>query len=517
MILGAAPGEPARVSPAPADDGHGPRSLHALARLALDPRWQGALLAACAALVLFARAGWGPLPNYDDAYYAEKAKQMLRTGDWLTPHFAEHPRLDNPPLFLWLIAIAFRVFGVTAWAAVLWSALAGVGCVALTHRLALRLGRDAFEAWAAGFVLLGTGYVLKYANHAMFDVFLAALFLSVLLAYRRAWEGGAAAWAAVGILTGLGVLTKSVLGFFPLIVVALHTLVSRRTSRALRQGAWLAPLTALAVIAPWYGYQWATHRALFLEEHVAWLLVQRGTGTVPGAVPPLRPLGYLRELALSYWPWLPFAAFGLWRIAREAFARTTSASDAWDARASARLLLLWPLVVIGVLSFAREQKLWYIMTVFPALAIASAHTIAGLVKSARARERVVIGGFTLVTVAGLVLALTPWGTAPVRRPDVQALALAARSLVPPGERIAFRGGNYWSIAHQFVFYSDHPLVRDAEDPERLRAWLDAGWSALLSKSAYAELERSSVDFRVAARAGDWVLVRGEEQERRPMP
>src|SRR6185369_7716825 len=105
--------------------------------------------------ILFARAGAGPLANFDDAYYAEKAKQMLRTGDWLTPRFAGVERLDNPPLFLWLMAGSFAVLGVNAFAAVLWSALAGVACVLLTYRLAQRLGFDAFESWTSGLVLLG--------------------------------------------------------------------------------------------------------------------------------------------------------------------------------------------------------------------------------------------------------------------------------------------------------------------------------------------------------------------------
>jgi 4-amino-4-deoxy-L-arabinose transferase-like glycosyltransferase len=500
-----------RDGPAPA---RGP--LAALLRLALDPRWQGMLLTACAALVLFARAGAGPLPNYDDAYYGEKAKQMLRTGDWLTPRFADHPRLDNPPLFLWLIAASFWVFGVSAWAAVLWSALSGVACVALTHRLATRLGRPPFEAWAAGFVLLGTGYVLKYANHAMFDVFLTALFLAALLAYRRAWEGSTAAWVAVGVLTGLGVLTKSVLGVFPLMVVALHALWCGRVRHALAHGAWLAPLAMLAVMAPWYGYQLLTHRAQFLEEHVAWLLVQRGAGTV-AEPPPWRPHGYLRELALTYWPWLPFAMVGLWRTARAAFARDASPPGAWTARASARLLLLWPLVVVGVLSLAREQKLWYVMSVFPALALYSARALAVVLPSEPARARATLGGFAIALLAGAFLAFTPWGHAPVRRPDLQQVALAARSLVPPGEEIAFMGGNYWSVAHQFVFYSDRTLVRGPVDAAGIRATLEAGGWALLSTPAHAEVVAGAPGrYPGVASAGEWVLVHGRAaRERTP--
>jgi len=112
--------------------------LDTLRALLLDPRAHLGLLAACAALILFARAGAGPLPNYDDAYYGEKAKQMLRTGDWLTPRFAGIERLDNPPLFLWLMAGAFAVMGVSSFAAVFWSALSGVACVAFVHVLARR-------------------------------------------------------------------------------------------------------------------------------------------------------------------------------------------------------------------------------------------------------------------------------------------------------------------------------------------------------------------------------------------
>ena len=75
----------------------------------------------------------------------------------------------------------------------------------LTYRLALGLGREPFEAWAAGVVLLGTGYFLKYANHAMFDVILTALFLCALLALSAGvggervglgrWWGCAPGWA----------------------------------------------------------------------------------------------------------------------------------------------------------------------------------------------------------------------------------------------------------------------------------------------------------------------------------
>jgi len=464
-------------------------------------------------LILFARAGALPLANYDDAYYAEKAKQMLRTGDWMTPRFAGIERLDNPPLFLWLMAGSFAVLGVNEFAAVLWSALAGVACVALTHRLARRLGFAPFEAWAAAIVLLATGYFLKYANHAMFDVFLTALFLLTLLAYRRAWEGERAAWVAVGVSTGLGVLTKSALGLFPLIVIAVHATWCRRVRRSLATGAWWVPVAAVVVLLPWYGFQLATHRDAFVREHIAWLLFQRGLGTGVESHSPWSPFGYLRELTLTYWPWLPVAAYGLWLAARESFAPVTVYTSAsampreWRPRDSARLLFAWPVIVLVILSAAHEQKLWYAMSVFPVFALLSGRALATWLPGERPRTRAVLGGFALAATAGAFLAFTPIGMPAPRRPDIQALASATNALVPEHETVAFGGGNYYSIAHQFVFYSDRQLVPSGGGASGVRAALDHGGWALVARDRYAAVAAGEARrYPAVVSAGGWMLV-----------
>src|SRR5438093_13462092 len=81
----------------------GPRRP-SLGEVLLEPRVQRWAIAAVAALIVFGGMGGAHLANYDDCYYAEKAVEMLRGGDWVTPHFAGQVRLDNPPLFLWIIA-----------------------------------------------------------------------------------------------------------------------------------------------------------------------------------------------------------------------------------------------------------------------------------------------------------------------------------------------------------------------------------------------------------------------------
>lgn len=55
--------------------------------------------------------------------FAEAARQMLVRGDWITPYFNEETRFDKPPLIYWLVAIAYRLFGVNEWSARFPSAL----------------------------------------------------------------------------------------------------------------------------------------------------------------------------------------------------------------------------------------------------------------------------------------------------------------------------------------------------------------------------------------------------------
>jgi 4-amino-4-deoxy-L-arabinose transferase-like glycosyltransferase len=472
----------------------------------LEPRVQPLAIAAVAALIVFGGAGGGHLANYDDCYYAEKAREMLRSGDWVTPHFAGQVRLDNPPLFLWIIAACFRVMGQSDWAAIFGSALSGLLCVVLLHRLARRLGGDTFQAFGASVVLLTTGYFIKYSGHAMVDVFLTLLFVLAMLAYRRAWDGSLKAWAALGALAGLGVLTKSVLGLFPLLVVGAHLVWSGRARTAFAGAMWLSLAVTLLVIAPWYGAQLHLRAQAFLHEHVSWLLWERGFVLGRGQQTLASRVAYVTEIAGLYWPWLPFAGVGLVTALRRAFA-PAPAGPAWDERATSRLLVLWPVIVIGVMSLGNEKKLWYVMSVFPALALLSARAAGAWVRSAAARRRVVLGGLTLLACAGAALALTPWFDGRSRRPDLQVVAHAARTLVPEGETVMLPDGDYASVANQFIYYSGRWLGEPMRDSARVRARLARGeWGLFTAAQRARYVGADSLAYPVVAASGGWSLV-----------
>jgi 4-amino-4-deoxy-L-arabinose transferase-like glycosyltransferase len=63
--------------------------------------------------------------------FAEASRQMLLTGDWITPFFNGETRFDKPALIYWCQAIAYYIMGVNEWAARTPSVLAAMGVIAL--------------------------------------------------------------------------------------------------------------------------------------------------------------------------------------------------------------------------------------------------------------------------------------------------------------------------------------------------------------------------------------------------
>ncbi|MFP6638127.1 MAG: glycosyltransferase family 39 protein, partial [Nitrospinaceae bacterium] len=119
-----------------------------------NKKLQVAFLVFTSLLIFLGRQLDTGITNFDDAYYAQKAKEVLNSGSfWLITH-AGLPTFDNPPLPFWFMALAFSIFGVSSYSAIFSSALFGTGIILMTYRLSLLLYKDCWIAFASAFVLL---------------------------------------------------------------------------------------------------------------------------------------------------------------------------------------------------------------------------------------------------------------------------------------------------------------------------------------------------------------------------
>lgn len=446
------------------------------------------------ALIFLGRQLDTGLKNYDDAYYAQKARELLESGNfWLITHRGI-PDFANPPLPFWLTAVSYKIFGVSSYAAVFFSAILAIATVYLTYSLAHWLYRDRWIAFASAFVLLFPGIFDSAARRGMLDVTLAFFVTAAMFCLFRALEDRRF-YLLFGLMTAAAVLTKSILGFFPLICGTLFLIWSGKKDRLLCPYFLAGAAIAIVIGSTWYIANIVSHGNDFIDFHFGALLLQRGFSEIQD---PFYFLGYAKDLLKNYWPWVPVLVVGLVGFGKTAFR---------EKDLNSKFILLWIAVIFAVMSTSKTQTLRYLFMIFPAMSILVAKTVADWLREDR-REKCLpyIVGVLMVTV--VVINITPikikHDLAP-NNPEARRLAPVVFLNTPPENPAANGGpgneqrkrmfpchtkmirfahplhcvfdvGNYrlpyWNPRNILMFYSNRILSDPAREPEELERFID---------------------------------------------
>jgi 4-amino-4-deoxy-L-arabinose transferase-like glycosyltransferase len=326
--------------------------------------------------LFFFRLGTPGLFDADEPAYAQAAREMLETGDWITPHFNGQPRFDKPILFYWLITLSYRLFGVTEFAVRFWSALAGVVLVLLIAWTARRRFGPPADLWA-GLALTTNLLTALLARAAVTDMLLTLFVTVAILAGLEALEGSRRAgwWARLGWgAMAFAVLVKGPVG---LLVPGLGLggsllFMPERRRRLTRLVPWDGPVLFAALTLPWYGLVLAANGWGFVEGFLIKHHITRYTGIVSSHAGPI--WYYFPVLLLGFFPWSGFLPAALWRVGT--MAHRGKAADSGE-----RLLMasaFWLLGVFVFFSFAGTKLPSYLFPAFPALALLVGPAISNL-------------------------------------------------------------------------------------------------------------------------------------------
>lgn len=218
---------------------------------ALTSPW---LLAAVVVLCFFWRLGAVPLYDLDEGAFTEATREMLESGNYITPHKDGEPRYDKPVLIYWLQAASAKVIGFNELSLRLPSALAAtLWVLALWGFVRERL--DVRTATVAGLVMalsLQVSLIAKAAvADAVLNLFIALAFFEI---YRFYIQSERRHVLRAYLWMGLGFLTKGPVAlFFPVLVSLLFFWSAHRLDLWLR--AAISPLgwlVFLLVAGPWY-------------------------------------------------------------------------------------------------------------------------------------------------------------------------------------------------------------------------------------------------------------------------
>jgi 4-amino-4-deoxy-L-arabinose transferase-like glycosyltransferase len=315
------------------------------------------------AMVWFGNLEYRDLVDPDEGRYAEIAREMAASGDWLTPRLNGLKYFEKPPLQYWATAALYSIFGVDEWVARLWPALAGLAGIALTFFAGRRLFGPRVAALGA-LILTGMLHYVIFAHILTLDMtvtlFLTLTILAVAIAQsdeaaereRRRWM--LVAWAA---MAG-AVLSKGLIGIvLPVGALAVYIAVQRDWSLLKRLHAGTGTALLLALAAPWFVIVSIRNpefaRFFFWHEHVERFLL-------PGHH---RPGAWWYFLAIGLAGALPWSALLLAGIPR------WWAADRPRRFHPARLLVVWVALVTLFFSASSSKLPGYILPIFPALAL----------------------------------------------------------------------------------------------------------------------------------------------------
>jgi 4-amino-4-deoxy-L-arabinose transferase-like glycosyltransferase len=346
-------------------------------------------------LYFFALTATG-LITPDEPRYASIAREMARSGDWITPRLWGEPWFEKSALLYWMQAAAFRLGLNEDLAPRLPIALASVAFLIFFHWILRREFDDPAAAYST--VILATSAAwLAFSHIGVTDLPMSAAFAAAMLISLGWLERGERRWLPLAAaLLGVAVLAK---GLVPLVLAMPLAWMGRR-----RLLDWFRPsvIGAFAVVAlPWYVLCFLRNGGPFLEtffwqqQFARFVTPERAHG---------QPFWYyLPVLVGALFPWIP----ALVPIARRSLYSDTRR----------RFLLAWVLFGLLFFSASRNKLPGYILPLIPALA-----ALAGIALVDAKRSR-----WVLVATAALLVLLGPIAA-------ILPAALAAgisRSTLPP--------------------------------------------------------------------------------------
>ena len=333
----------------------------------------------------------------DEPRYAEVAREMFTTGDYISPRLCGCLWFEKPALFYWLAAGSYRIFGVGEFAARLPSALAAIV-------IALFLGRVLWKSgWArlgvaVPLVLMSSGLFIGYGRAATPDMLLAAAMTIAMISghfiaisreetNRLKWMTLCAAAAA------FSVLAKGLVGV--VLVVAILGLYFAITGklRSVRWQTWLAGLAVfLIVTASWYlpvtiKHGWAFIDQFFIDHHFRRYLSNRFSHRQPFYFYP----------ALAVYGVAPWSFFLIGAAAR--IRRLRPRRDHRDSLLT--LAWIWAGIPIVFYSFSASKLPGYLLPIFPALAIIIGAELERVWRGEWTRGQKGVAWLTVVLLVGL--------------------------------------------------------------------------------------------------------------------
>jgi len=322
------------------------------------------LLIVALAVIWFVPLGWRHLLPSDEGRYAEMAREMLASGDWITPRYNGYKYFEKPPLQTWMNALTFAWFGLGEWQARLYTALTGFAGVLLIGFTGARVFNAATGFFAAVVLacapywnLMGHFNTLDMALSFWMELTLCAL----LLAQRPNLPTRAARlwmWVCWGAMA-LAVLSKGLIGLIlPGAVLVLYTVIARDWAIWKRLYLVSGLIVFFAIVSPWFILVQQRNPEFF---NFFFVVQQFQRYLTPAQNRPGPFYYFVPVMLVGFLPWLSVSAQSVRHALR--------APNQPNGFAPVTLMLVWSVFIFLFFSASHSKLISYTLPIAPPLAL----------------------------------------------------------------------------------------------------------------------------------------------------
>ncbi len=217
------------------------------------------LLFGATILLLFFRLGAAPIYILDEAKNAQCAREMFVRQDWIVPTFNGELRTDKPALHYWFMILAYKMFGVNAFAARFFSVFMAIGTLGLTYFFTARWANKGTAFFATLVLALSAQFLFEFRlsvpDPYLIFFTMAGLCCGYSYLQTKSWK-----WIILtAIALGLATLAKGPVALaLPGLSILLFLIFSKRWKEIFDVKFLAAAIIYLSVAAPWY---YAVHKA----------------------------------------------------------------------------------------------------------------------------------------------------------------------------------------------------------------------------------------------------------------
>jgi 4-amino-4-deoxy-L-arabinose transferase-like glycosyltransferase len=296
------------------------------------------------------------LENHGYLRYAEVAREMIRSGEWVVPHLNGEVYIDKPPLLFWLIAIPASLYGSVTPLIARWpSAFAGWVGIIILFLWGKRIYGTTQSGLIAGGILLSSYQYFYQARLPKTDILLCLfILLSLYFFYLGYGELRRRRYLLYGFSffsMGLGVLTKGPFGLLPFIILSAFLIKERQWRILICKEFILGYVILILTAFPWIFL--FLHR-VGLEESIT---LVKETHILTRQAP---IYFYLIQIWGQFFPWsllLPFLCVYLWK----------QRSGFWHSKES--FFFIWFIVIFILLTLFKYRTSRYLLPALPPLAL----------------------------------------------------------------------------------------------------------------------------------------------------